>query len=447
MPLLSRLEGTIMQTTTNVSDSLQEEPHTPAPENAPTTEAPSVQQAEGTLTAAVVPLKEEVIDGEVTAILEPEHKPTPKQPPYYLIVVVTIAGCLLFTLVSFMLPLLRPSATVTILPVERTITTLDAIQVQGRSLPPLTLMQSTSVSATGHRHQNATNAYGTITFYNGLLTSQTIAAGTIFTGNDGVQIITDQAAIVPAGNPPIYGQVTVSAHAALAGEQGNIPAYDINTACCATSVVAKNTQDFTGGQAARDFLIVTRTDINTAVTSLLVLLSQSENAALQAQLQPNEQLIIPSCTPRVSSDHTPGDEAKHVSVTVSETCTGIGYDAHQVYANATQLITSQTGSTLGANYALVGDIQVTIVHATITNSHQGLAHIIVQVRGTWVYQITPPIEQHLVQLIAGKTKQQAITILLHFPGIQAASIQLARGNTSLPSDPNHIHLIVMYQTS
>ncbi len=134
-------------------------------------------------------------------------------------------------------------------------------------------------------------------------------------------------------------------------------------------------------------------------------------------------------------------------MTVSETCGGIAYAAHEVYANATQLLTSQAGSTLGANYALVGDIQVAIVHATITNSRQRRAHIIVQIAGTWVYQITPPLQQHLVQLIAGKSKQQTITILLQFPGIKAASIHLAADNTALPADPNHIHLIVMYQTS
>ncbi len=127
------------------------------------------------------------------------------------------------------------------------LSTTIAILIHGRVLPALTLSQSTTVTATGKRHQDATRAEGEITFYNGFFTSQTIAAGTILTSADGVQIVTDEPASIPAGNPPIYGQVTVSAHSLNMGAQGNIQAYDINEACCLTSVLAKNTEAFTGG--------------------------------------------------------------------------------------------------------------------------------------------------------------------------------------------------------
>src|SRR5262249_22726222 len=159
--------------------------------------------------------------------------------------------------------------------------------------------------------------HGTITLYNGLLSPQTIAAGTTLTGRDGVAIVTDQAAIIPSGNPPIYGQVTVTAHAVIAGEKGNIPANDINQACCATSVLARNTTSFSDGAEARDFLVATRTDINNAVTSLLIPLGQSEDAALRSRLNHGEDLLTQACNPTVSSNHKPGDEAKQITVTVS----------------------------------------------------------------------------------------------------------------------------------
>jgi len=278
------------------------------------------------------------------------------------------------------------------------------------------------------------------------LSSQTIAAGTILTGKDGVQVITDQAAIIPAGNPPIYGQVTVSAHAVIAGTEGNIPAYDINAGCCGNSVLAKNTRAFTGGASARDFLVVTRGDIQDAAMSLQASIAQGEHAALQIQLQPGEELITPPCTSRVSSDHKPGDEAKQVSVTISDTCSGIAYDAHTLHQNATQLITSQAITKLGANYALIGDIQISIVRARVMNPRRGLVSIVVQNAGTWVYQITPDIKQHFIHLIAGKPKQQAIATLLKFPGIQGAQITLRGGNQTLPEDPRDIKISVLYRT-
>jgi hypothetical protein len=434
---IEALEEAEVTDTTN-----EEQPETP--------ETPVTPQPE---TTAVVPTEPrqtwqepEVIEGEVIEIEQPEstedHTP-PKQKPYWLLIPFTIFLCLILLTGSFLVPLFSPSATVTIIPVERNITTSVTIQVPGRALHPLTLMQSMSAPATGNRHQNATRATGTITFYNGLLSRQTIAAGTILTGNDGVQIITDQAATIPAGNPPIYGQVTMSAHAVLAGSSGNISAYDINQACCATSVVAKNTNAFTGGQSARDVLVVTRIDINNVVTIMLVTLSQSENAALQAQLHEGEELITPNCTPTVLSNHKPGDEAKQVTVTVSVTCSGIAYAAHTLYQNATQLFTSDATRKLGAHYALVGDIQLTIIHAT---SHQGQAQMLVQVTGTWVYHITKTIQQHLIKLIAGKPEQQALATLLKSPGIAGAQITLKGGNRTLPQDPGNITIVVVYRS-
>src|SRR2546423_15308488 len=138
----------------------------------------------------------------------------------------------------------------------------------GRLLNPITLSQSATAGTTGKGHQDSTKATGTITVYNGQFTSQTIQAGTILTGADGVQIITDQDAPIPAANPPIFGQVTVSAHAVQAGSKGNIPAYDINSACCFASVLAKNPDNFTGGQDERNFPTVAKADIASTATPL-----------------------------------------------------------------------------------------------------------------------------------------------------------------------------------
>jgi len=426
------------------------------------TNEPPPEQSEPALTTgqeaaqpeptALVPTPREpdVVEGEVIVIEPPKISavPTPqKQKPYWLLIPFTIFGCLAFAAVSSLLPLLTPSATITIIAVERSITTTATIQVSGRALLPLTLMQSVSVSTTGKRHQDAIRAVGTITFYNGLFTSQTIAKGTIFIASNGVRIITDQAAIIPAANPPIFGQTTVSAHAIIAGSQGNIPAYDINKACCATSVLAKNTEAFTGGQNARDYLVVTKADIDAATTTITASLTRSEQAALLAQVNPGEELIAPPCKPIIAADHKPGDEATVVTVTGSETCEGIAYDAHNVYANAMQLTTSDAANRFGTGYSPIGDLQVHVLHATITDHTKGIATLALKIDATYIYQISPGEKEKLSELLAGKTKQQAINALSQFPGIQAASIQFSGSNTTLPDDPNKIQIIVVYQTS
>ncbi len=375
-----------MHATITLDERHQEEP----------TVAEPTQTSQTKVSTALASLEEPVIDGEVTAIIEPLPPPTPKQRPYYLI-------------------------------------------------PALTLSQSTTVPATGKRHLDATKAEGTITFYNGLFVSQTIAAGTILTSADGVEIIIDQAAIIPAGNPPIYGQVTVSAHALNAGVQGNIEAFDVNQACCLTSVLAKNTQEFTGGAESRDYLVVTKEDIDLAAVPITTILEKSEQAALHAQINPGEALINPSCRKQTISDHTVGDEATEVHIIVSETCEGFAYIVGELRQNAQQMITKEAFRRLGTGFRLMGGLQVRILHTTVTDPAQGIVTIAVRTDATYVYQLSLGERKRITHLIAGKSTQQAVKALFQLPGIQGASIN--SNGSMLPNDPGSITIVVLYRSA
>jgi hypothetical protein len=404
-------------------------------------------------TMALVPTEPDVIEGEVIEVPpldESEDRIPLKQKPYWLLIPFTILVCLSILAASLVLPLISPSATVIIIPVSRDLTTTATLYVPARALPALTLSQHTTVAATGKGHQDASKATGTVTFYNGLLSEQTIAAGTILTGADGVPIITTEAALIPPARnttPPTFGRTTVLAHALNAGEQGNIPSYDINGSCCTPSVLVKNTAAFTGGQNERDFSVVSRAEIATTAATLKASLTKSEQAALQAQLNPGEGLITPLCSQQIQSDHKAGEEAKEVTVTVAETCSAIVYDTQALHQKATQMLTQETVKRFGTGYRLLGDIAIQVVHATITDHTRGIATLSLKLDATYIYQIREGVKEKLIKLLAGKPTQQAIDTLLQFPGIKAASIQLAGGNTTLPADPNHIHIIVMYQTS
>jgi len=360
----------------------------------------------------------------------------------------------LCVLIFAILPQLTANVTITLIPVEKQVSSTVTIfavegaprsdQIHARFLPSFTLTQSKSVLATGHGHQNAQQAQGTITFYNGLFESQTVAAGTILTGADGVQVITDQLAIIPAATPPNLGQATVPAHTVQTGSQGNILAYNINTSCCLTAVKAVNITAFRGGANERKYPSVTKADISTAAQAVTTTVTASENAALQAQLTTHEELIIPTCTPTVTSNHQPGDETASVTITVSENCTGIAYDSIALQEQATQLLTHQATAKLGTHYSLLGDVQVTVLKAAITNKTNGIATIAVRGSGTWVYQIN---EQQVKNLIAGKPRHVAIHTLFTLPGIQRVTIAGIPDNQQLPEDPTSIHLLILYGAS
>ena len=144
---------------------------------------------------------------------------------------------LLLTSIAFQVLLfLAQTSTITLVPVVRDLSTTATIMaapgtstgeyIRARLLPPLTLAQTKTTSATGKGHQDTEAAMGSITFYNCLFTSQTIAAGPALTGSDGIRVVTDQLAVIPAAlatTPSTYGQVTVSAHALELGPQGSIP--------------------------------------------------------------------------------------------------------------------------------------------------------------------------------------------------------------------------------
>jgi hypothetical protein len=366
---------------------------------------------------------------------------------------------LLLTMIAFqaLLPFLTPIPTITLIPVVRDLSTTAAMMamsgtptgahIPARLLPSLTLIQTTTAMATGKGHQDAEAAMGTITFYNGLFTSQMIAAGTTLTGSDGVQVVTDQLAVIPAAlatTPPTYGQVTVSAHALEPGTQGNIRVRDINQACCLSSVLAQNTAAFQGGQHEQDYTVVTREDIDYGVAKLTTTLMQSAHAAFTTQLTSNEALVAPACTRTVTTDHRAGAEAATVTVAVSEHCAAIAYNAAALQGQARQVLSRELAQQDGTHYRLVDAVQVSVLYARIIDQKREVARMTVHIEGTCMYQFSQQEFQRIRQLIAGKTSSLAVRVLLGLPGIQRATIEGVEENRSLPKDSSRIQVRILF---
>src|SRR5262249_24570039 len=115
--------------------------------------------------------------------------------------------------------------------------------------------------------------------------------------------------------------------------------------------------------------------------------------------------------------------------------------SHDLYTNATQMLTNEAVNRFGTGYSLVGDTQVTIVHAKITDQARGIATIVVKLDAIYLYQLTPGEKQQLAHLIAGKSKEQAVKALLQVPGIQAESIKSTA--ETLPTDPGRITIVIV----
>ncbi len=392
---------------------------------------------------------------------EPDELETPattpparcrSRPPW--LVVVLIALCLLMLIgggVISAFQLFTPSAIITVVTAPQQLTTSSTFHVVNRAADPLqhqltgrvlssvTMSQARTVPTTGTAHQEARAAHGLLTLYNAAPYVQTVAAGTLLMGTDGMQIVTDQEAVIPAAVMPSEGHVSVSAHAATTGPAGNIKAGDVYGPCCRLNVFAANGA-LSGGQNARIYQMVTQQDINGVVTSLKTSLEQSVQAALKTQVQPAETLITPlPCTQKIIPDQRPGEEATQITVTVDETCTGIVYTTQHLSTLATQIARADATKRLGTGYTTTG-VQTTITQAT-PNDH-GMIDLQIKSVSLWAYQFGQEQQQAIKTMIAGKNTAQAKTTLLHLAGVQSVSLTLKNGNT-VPTDGDHIHLIFL----
>ena len=317
-------------------------------------------------------------------------------------------------------------------------------QVQARFLSYTTSSQTATVKAAGVGHIPATVARGNLTLYNALPYPQTLALGTVFTDTNGIQVVSDTTALIPAAKPPAEGSVTVSGHAAVPGKNGNIQALDFNdVSCCAAGVTVQNTAAFSGGRDEQSYSFVQQSDIDSVVQPVKLALAQSGQASLKTQILANERLIGPvQCVSNIASDHLPGDRATSVTVTVSDACTGEVYDWQGAQSLAASLLRMEAAKNLGAGYKLIGKLITTVTKAPVIDT-QGTVTLLIAAKGIWVFQFDNARKSALAKLIAGKSGQQGQTLLLSQPGVAKVDFQFSQlsGNT-LPANPNAITIVV-----
>jgi len=318
-------------------------------------------------------------------------------------------------------------------------------QVAARVIASVSPAQSKTVKTTGVGHVPGVQAKGQLTFYNAFSHPQTIAVGTVLTDANGVQLVNDAAAMIPAATPPTEGSVTVSAHAIAAGVNGNISAFDFdNVSCCTSGVTVQNTAAFSGGLDAFSYAFVEQSDIDDVVNPFQASLTRTAQVSLKAQLHPDEQFVSsPQCMPGITSDHQAADRATSVSVTVTVTCTGEVYDHQAAQSVAANLLRQEAARDPGPGYALVGNLVTDVRQVSLTDAKKGTLSLMVGAEGVWVYQFGAAQKQALAKLLAGRSTQNAQALLLEQKGVTAAAIQFSGSNeNTLPSDPTQIIIVI-----
>jgi hypothetical protein len=221
----------------------------------------------------------------------------------------------------------------------------SSTQLQLYDLPTIKDQEQVTVSASGSIHQAATKAIGLLTFYNGSFTAQTIPAGTVFTGKDGVQVVTESQAVVPAATPttpPTPGTVSVTAESQVAGEVSNIAASDIDQEY-GSVVMAQNLYGFSGGQDTRDIQIVTQDDMKGGEKQLSDLVNGKVEAAANREEKPGEILLPLQCSKTFTANHNAGDQAMDATIRLVGICQPLAYYAPDIARVAQRLLSMPKG--------------------------------------------------------------------------------------------------------
>src|SRR2546426_9287178 len=179
----------------------------------PHTEPLDTSTIESTLAESVVTGTEPPEEPELHSEDMPSVPLTPPKRYFRLNWWSIIAGILLVILLGEHIPslvisltnsLLHPTATVTIFPTQKEVRQTYSFlavtgtadpgqhQVSSRLLTVTTPTKSETIKTTGTAQTPPIQAQGTVIFYNEAPYSQTVYAGTVVTGSDGVQIVTDE---------------------------------------------------------------------------------------------------------------------------------------------------------------------------------------------------------------------------------------------------------------
>lgn len=320
-----------------------------------------------------------------------------------------------------------------------------------------TMPQKNAVPTTGKQYVPAAQAYGVVTFYNSDIVSHPVPAGTIIAvPHSTLQVMTDEAVTVPAGNLSKAGQVSAQAHVVQADADGNIAAHALyGTTCCSSDTIrVDNLNGFRGGQGDQIYSIVQQSDIDGTANSLEAPQVHSAPNLLQ-KAEPSEVLVASSvqCTPTVSSDAAVGSRATIVTVTVISTCMGAFYNSEAVHSLAISRFIDYEDRGLGNAYVQAGSVKMSVTKADVLPAQKGLARLVLHTvaTGVWHFYLNKTQKERLLRAIAGKRRGEAYAQLIRIiykPGVNRVNIQFAWNipefaDDRLPSDINRITLKIV----
>jgi serine/threonine protein kinase len=319
---------------------------------------------------------------------------------------------------------------------------LDAHTIPDRVIKNMAADKAT-IPTTGIQTTPGAKASGVLELSNDTDNTVTVQRGQQFSTNTGVSVQIQQSVDVPAHDNGHPGKATTLASVVQAGTAGNIPANALKTTCCNNAVTIKNPEAFVGGTDSKTAHYVTQSDLDGVQGTLSSRLQQQLSVQTQKEIVADEVIVGQTDfkITKMSSDHAVNDPVDNVTMSINAEASTTVYRHSVVEQAGIVLLSRQAARTLLSAYQ-VQEKPALVGIPAVQSSKDGIVHLNVSVRGTWVYGFTAQQLQQLRTPIKGATVDLAKTYLKTQTGVANVDIRLPFGMDHLPNSVDNIAITV-----
>ena len=315
------------------------------------------------------------IERRTRAYHPPEHQdiyaPKSRRPRRRLLVLATAIGApvIVIAVVAAILAYVLPTATITLVPVENTISSdlTYGVAVPGTKydieVTPVSVSHTSTfdkqIPTTGARYEPDGTASGKVLITNATLQDVTIPAGTALQGTNGTTYYTQQSVGIPAADPfgsLSFGSGSVGIAAATPGEDGNTDAGSI-TGQLAAGIYFKNQDAVTGG-TVKKISVVSQADIDALTQAATADLKDRAPKELAQALDPALSMVPDSqkaTDPTFTYSLKAGQDGEAVSIHASQTVSAEQYDPTKLNQLAKDEAARLLAAKAGPDEIILGD--------------------------------------------------------------------------------------------
>ena len=346
-----------------------------------------------------------------------------------------IAPLLVIAVVGAIAAYVLPTATVTVVPIERPVTsTLTyGVAIDDASyditIDPEPFSSSSvadaQIEATGERFEPDGTAGGLIQITNPLTSDVTIPAGTELPGANGVTYYTAEDVVIPAADPfgsLAFGSETVAVYAGIAGPDGNSDPGTV-TGQLGNGLFFTNHEPIAGG-TLRSIQVITEEDLERVRDEVVAELIEQAERDYMASV-PLGMKVIPGSVeigePEIEVEGEAGSDGDMVSASGQITVRAQLFDPEELHRQASEEADRLLARQGGGDRILLAET-VDVHEPTALNPEETAFKI--DVAAVSRERFTESEREQLIQDLVGKSQEDAEAILERHPKIQSYSVSI-----------------------